>query len=267
MVSLRWDAANACWWWADRAAGLLQQWNPEGALLASWELPDEALPLAACTSGQLLLAQPKRLCLALPRGRSRSAWTLEALRAVEPAEPRTSVHGGVIDHLGQLVFGTRNDSPDGRPIASFSQYSRRHGLRRLALPTVTAATSLCFSPDGTRLFFADGALHRILQCEYDAASATVGGVREFAGTATSPGAALVDGAGMLWSVQGRAVVRYRPDGSIAATYALRQSAPAALAVGGPQGDALLVAWPGGQQQWRCSAPSASAPLFDDTLPL
>lgn len=267
MVSLRWDAASASWWWADRAVGQLQQWPHDGGVADTWALPEEALPLAACASGRLLLAQPKRLCLATPRGRSRSAWTLEPLLAVEPAEPRTSVHASAIDRLGQLVFGTRNDSPDGRPIASFSQYSRRHGLRRLALPTVTVATSLCLSPDGTRLYFADGAQSRILQCDYDAEHASVGAVREFAATAALPGASVMDGAGMLWNVQGRFLVRYRPDGSVCATYPLHQNSPAALALGGSLGDALLVAWPGGRQQWRCAAPSTPLPPFDDTLPL
>jgi len=271
MVSLRWDAAAACWWWAERHSGLLLQWPRQAdhgnAAVGRWALPDEALPLATCQSGRLLLAQPKRLCLATPRGRSRSAWTLEPLLAVEPAEPRTSVQEGAIDRQGKLVFGTRNDSPDGRPIASFSQYSRRHGLRRLALPTVTQATSICFSPDGTQLYFADGALHRILQCDYDAESATVGGAREFAATVAPPGPALVDGAGMLWSVQGRQLLCYRPDGSTSASHALPPGGPAALALGGPQLDELLVAWPGGRQQWRCAAASQPAPLFDDTLPL
>jgi L-arabinonolactonase len=275
MVSLCWDSTGACWWWADRQTGQLQQWphradmSRAGGVSEHWPLPDEALPLAACLSGRLLLAQPKRLCLASQpplRGRGRSAGTLEPLLAVEPAEPRTSIHEGAIDHQGKLVFGTRNDSPDGRPIASFSQYSRRHGLRRLALPTVTAATSICFSPDGTLLYFADGALHRILQCDYDAETATVGGAREFASTAARPGPAVVDGAGMLWSLQERQLLRYHPDGSLCERHFLRHDGPAALALGGPQLDQLLLAWPGGRRTWRC-APALPTPAFDDTQPL
>ncbi|WP_414636782.1 hypothetical protein [Aquabacterium sp.] len=37
----------------------------------------------------------------------------------------------------------------------FFRYSQRNGLRRLALPPVSMANSICFSPDGGTMYFTD----------------------------------------------------------------------------------------------------------------
>ena len=232
-LRLRWDAGSAHWWLADGSAGTLQVRGPAGQDGGSWLLPEDAMPLAGAASGRLLLCQPKRLFAGLPRQRSRRAWSLEQLAAVDPAEPRTSIHDGCADRHGNLVFGTRNDGPDGRPIGSFFQYSRRHGLRRLALPTVRAACALCLSPDGRTLYFADGAWPGLLQCDYDAERAATSHVRSFSATDEPPGQAVVDSAGQLWLLCGKQLLQLGPDGSLLGASLLRSAAPATLAFGGP----------------------------------
>jgi L-arabinonolactonase len=244
---LRWDGATARWWWADGAAGTLRAWSHDSQLLTHCALPDEAGAFAHCSSGRLLLCQPKRLCLAAaPTGtqaRTPRAWRLRPLAAVDPAEPRTSIHDGRTDRRGFFVFGTRNDGADARPIGSFYQYSRQYGLRRLALPAVTVAASICFSVDGSRMYFADGAQSRILQCDYDAESAGIANVRPFADAGAMPEGALVDRDGNLWSAQAGAgrLVQYAPDGSVARRFALPWGAPASPAFGGDALDQLAVA--------------------------
>jgi L-arabinonolactonase len=243
---LRWNRATACWWWADPAAGTLRAWSHDGLDDLCCALPDDAGAFMHCSSGRLLLCQPKRLCVAiapdLSRPRTPRGWRLRAVCAVDPAEPRTSIHEGRTDRRGFFVFGTRNDGADGRPIGSFYQYSHQHGLRRLALPAVTVATSICFSADGRSLYFADGAHPRILQCDYDAASATIANVRLFADAGALPEASVVDRDGTLWNAQAGAgrLVQYAPDGSVLQRLALPWGAPASPAFGGAALDQLVV---------------------------
>lgn len=267
---LRWDGASGCWWWADGAAGTLRTWSHDGLHeLACW-LPEDAGAFAHCRSGAMLLCQPKRLCFASTPGAGRArtprGWRLHAACAVDPAEPRTSIHEGRTDRSGAFVFGTRNDGIDGRPIGSFYQYSTRHGLRRLALPAVTVAASICFSVDGRTLYFADGALARILQCDYDASSAAVSNVRSFAETGALPEGSVIDSAGKLWNAQAGAgrLVQYAPDGQVLQRLALPWGAPASPAFGGAALDQLVVG--GADGLIRIFAAGASGlhdTLFDD----
>jgi L-arabinonolactonase len=243
---LRWDGATDSWWWADGAAGTLRSWTHDGLRETRCMLPADAHAFAHCSSGRLLLCQPKRLCFATAPDASRGAtargWRLRAACAVDPAEPRTSIHEGCTDRRGYFVFGTRNDGADARPIGSFYQYSLQHGLRRLALPAVTVATSICFSVDGRTLYFADGALTRIFQCDYDADSAGIANVRGFADAGALPEASVVDAAGNLWNAQAGAgrLVRYAADGSVLQRLALPWGAPSSPAFGGTALDQLVV---------------------------
>lgn len=267
---LRWDGATGCWWWADGAAGTLRTWSHDGLHELGVWLPEDAGAFAHCRSGAMLLCQPKRLCFATAPDASRSrtprGWRLHAACAVDPAEPRTSIHEGRTDRRGFFVFGTRNDGVDGRPIGSFYQYSNQHGLRRLALPAVTVAASICFSVDGRTLYFADGAHPRILQCDYDADSAGIANVRTFADTGALPEGALVDRGGNLWNAQAGAgrLVQYALDGSVLQRLALPWGAAASPAFGGGALDQLAVGSAGGLIRFSdAGAVGLHDTLFDD----
>lgn len=214
--SLRWDPATQRWWWAGSGKPAVYAWSPARQTMLTCHLPDQAGMLAHCASGRLLLALAKRVCLAeIPSGGSSHQLRLHPLAPVEAAEPRTSVCDGRTDRRGNLVFGTANEGGDQRPIGSFFQFSLAHGLRRLALPTVTRAASICFDQAGTRMYFADAAGHGISVCDYDADGARVSQVRPFVTLADGIGArgATIDAEDCLWSAQSGRLVRYAPDGS------------------------------------------------------
>jgi L-arabinonolactonase len=246
---LRWDGATARWWWADSAAGTLRAWSYDSQLSMHCALPDEAGAFAQCSSGRLLLCQPKRLCLAATpsatQGRAQRAWRLRPLVAVDPAEPRTSIHDGRTDRRGFFVFGTMNEGEDQRPIGSFYQYSLQYGLRRLALPAVSIANSICFSLDGKTMYFTDTPTRRILQCDYDAESAQAANIRLFAAVEDAgafPDGSIVDRNGCLWNAQWGAgrVVQYSSDGRMLRSLRLAVKNPTCLAFGGVQLERLTV---------------------------
>jgi L-arabinonolactonase len=258
---LRWDAQGARWWWSG-ASAVLHAYSVSEQQVQTGRLPDQGGLLAHTRSGRLLLGLPKRLCTALP-GPSARPLRLQPVVAVDPAEPRTSIADGCTDRIGALVFGTANAAADRRPIGSFYHYSRQHGLRRLALPAVAQASGICFSMDGSRLYFADAAKARILQCRYDAATASVSEVSLFAELAPGfgPRGAAIDAEDCLWSAQAGRLVRYAPDGSMLQSLDIDCSSPAfggsGLAQFSAAGSQGLVALP------APPAPGFPSALFDD----
>ena len=243
---LRWDARTSRWWWSSTSAAALHAFSPRDQTTLTCRLPDGAGMVAHCKSGNLLIGLPKRLCVAsAPRhSEGQSRLRVRALVAVDAAEPRTSITDGCTDRRGFLVFGTGNASSDKRPIGSFYQYSVKYGLRRLALPSVAQASSICLSNDGRRLYFADAAIGRILRCDYDAELAMVANIATFAelGNIPKPRGAVVDAAGCLWSAQPGQLVQYDPDGKAVRRIALDCGTPA---FGGAYLGQLMVAGPSG----------------------
>jgi L-arabinonolactonase len=263
--NLRWDASGGRWWWSHSGASSVHAWSENDNATLTGKLPDQAGLIVHCSSGRLLVGLPKGLCLAEAPAASRPAQQLKVrpLVPVDAAEPRTSISDGCTDRRGFLVFGTANASGDQRPIGSFYQYSVRHGLRRLALPTVARASGICFSGDGQRMYFADAARAAIMCCDYDAEQGCVSRIGTFA--ELEPGAAargcVVDQAGCLWSAQTGQIVQYDANGKLLRRIAIDCAAPA---FGGARLDRLMAAGPEGLVRLPDTASSGHADaLFDD----
>jgi L-arabinonolactonase len=110
---------------------------------------------------------------------------------------------------------------------------------------VAIANSICFSPDGRRMYFCDTTTRRIMVCDYDSASARVGQPRVFVEKAPDegwPDGSTIDARGCLWNAEwgNAAVARYAPDGRLLARYSVPVSHVTCPAFGGPAGDQLLV---------------------------
>nr|WP_315221402.1 SMP-30/gluconolactonase/LRE family protein [uncultured Duganella sp.] len=241
--ALRWDPAGRCWRWPDPQGGQLYAWPAPAGMPSGLRLMENACVMACCSSGRVLLGQGKRLGMVdLPTpGQASRPLQSQVLLTVDAAEPRTSISDGCTDRGGNFVFGTANTASDQRPIGSFYQYSQRHGLRRLALPVVVKAGGIAFSTDGRRMYFADTAQGDILQCEYDAERAKVSDVKTFAAVlAPGAGAAVVDSADRLWSVQGGALVQYGPHGGALRRIGMAREAAVGVAFGGEGLRQLLV---------------------------
>ncbi len=242
---LQWHGGR--WWWTDIEAATLHAWRPAEPLPLTCRLPDRLGSFAHCRSGRVLLGLAKRLALATLDD-DLNLGPLQTLAPVDAAEPRTRINDGRTDRSGNFVFGTLNEDGERRPrstIASFYQYSLRHGLRRLALPAVAIANSLCFSLDGRTLYFCDTLTQRILQCDYDADSAQVDHIRPFTEMDLPdawPDGSVVDAQGCLWNAQWGAgrVARYDASGALMATYTAPTAHTTCPALGGPGRDELML---------------------------
>ncbi|MCV2354296.1 SMP-30/gluconolactonase/LRE family protein [Paucibacter sp. B2R-40] len=245
---LQWHAGSARWWWTDIEASTLHAWTPGDESTLNVKLPDRLGSFAHCRSGRLLLGLAKRLCLATLadlQATGSSVPAIQSLVPVDPAEPRTRINDGRTDRRGFFVFGTMNQASDKRPIGSFYQYSLQHGLRRLALPAVAIANSICFSPDGRTMYFCDTLSQAIMQCDYDADSAQVANLRLF--TRVTPDHAWPDGSviaadGSLWNAQWGAgrVAQYSPDGQLMHIVGVPATNTTCPAFGGDDFDQLMV---------------------------
>jgi L-arabinonolactonase len=245
---LLWDARVGRWLWTDIESATVHAWTPGSASAVAYRVPDRTGSMVICQSGRLLLGLAKQLCFAgPPNGADNNGSQLQPVKPVVPVDPleaRTRINDGRTDRSGNYVFGTLNEAPEKRPIGSFYQFSMAHGLRRLALPACAIANSICFSVDGKTMYFTDTTTRRIMQCDYDAASATTSKVRPFVETDPEawPDGSVIDRNGCLWNAQWGAarVVQYSPEGKVLRTFAIPAKNPTCPAFGGPNLDQLMV---------------------------
>jgi L-arabinonolactonase len=206
-------------WWTDIESSRLWRHRPERAETRSWRLPDRLGSLALCESGRLLLGFAAALHVAdADAADADDVLPTTPLATVPRERASLRVNDGRADRCGNFVFGTLNEDARREPIGRFYQYSARAGLRPLDLAGVAIPNSLCFDLDGRGMYYCDSLQPRILRCDYDAATATVGHARVFAelDAAVSPDGAAIDARGRLWSAQWGAgrVVCHGADGVV-----------------------------------------------------
>ena len=239
-----WSEPRQALLWTDIQARQLWMHGSRTAATRHWTLPDRLGSFVICESGKLLLGLAKGLFLADIDAAAGSDLPVTPVVAVEPDRPRTRINDGRTDRAGHYVFGTYNEAEDGAT-GSFYRYSSSHGLRRLDVDGVTISNSICFSLDGRTMYFCDSPRRRILQCDYDAASAGTGNVREFVRYGPDqgmPDGSVIDADGYLWNAVWRAgkVRRFAPDGTLDREIALPPKNLTCVCFGGSSGDELYV---------------------------
>ncbi len=230
--------------WTDIHSKQLWMHHPETGTTRHWSLSDRIGCLALCKSGKVLLGLSKGLFLAAHHWDSDNLPALSLLMPVEAHEPRTRVNDGRCDRAGNFVFGTLNESSAQEAIGGFYQYSAR-GLRRLNLGGVAIPNSICFSPDGSIMYYCDSTQQSIRCCNYDAESGETENSRVFATlprAGSCPDGSTIDAQGCLWNAQWGAsqVVRYTPQGEIDRIVSLPAKNPSCVAFGGAHLNRLYI---------------------------
>jgi L-arabinonolactonase len=237
-----WSRRRRALVWTDiQSAQVWQAPHPDGEP-RTWAQPDRVGCMAECESGAFLLGSTKAISRSVLAEKQEGA---DLLTEVEPGVPHTRINDGRTDRAGNLVFGTLNEDPGQQKIGSFYQFSARHGLRRLALPSVVIPNSICFSPDGRTMYFCDSVERRIMQCRYEADAASVAEVREFVAFDSHqgfPDGSIVDAEGCLWNAEWRAarVRRYTPAGRVDRDIAVPAKNPTCVVFGGSGLDELFI---------------------------
>ncbi len=242
-----WCERRQTLYWTDIEAACLYAWQAADGQTRQWPMPERVGSFALCQ-------QPGQLLLGLASGIALYNLDTEACSAVLPVEadePRTRINDGRCDAQGRFVFGMFNQAPDGAALGHFYRVDGRAGLgntglliERLALPAVSVANCIAFSPDGRRMYFTDSPRREIFCVDYPA-QGPLGKPRSFARLPEGdgfPDGATVDADGGLWCAlwEGGCVLRFDGDGQETNRLPMAARRPTCPAFGGPALDTLFV---------------------------
>ncbi len=248
--------------WTDIPQATLWSYSPASGRSFSWRMPERLCSFALTGSDDCLL-------LALASGLAFFRFsTGEVTRIVEVEAdiPATRINDGRCDRQGRFVFGMFNQE-DGakRALGGFYRLNTDLSLERLPLGNAAIANSICFSPDGRRMYYADSVTREIRCCQYDPDSGAIGASQVFVPADAAPGepdGSCIDAEGCLWTTRWGAgqVMRFAPDGRLDRVLTLAAPQPSCPAFGGPDLSTLYVtsAWLGMTGGDRAAAPLSGA---------
>ncbi len=233
-----WCERTQCLLWTDIDRATLYAHEGRSGTNLAWPMP-EPLGSFALTDDADLLLLGLATQLAFYRLSTRQ---LVPVCRIEENLPGTRINDGRCDRQGRFIFGTFNGM-GADAICSFYRLDADLHVERLPLPHVTVANSICFSPDGRRMYYADSPAKAIRCCNYNPVTGALSHDRLFADLADQPGepdGSATDSDGYLWNAQWRGgrIVRFAPDGGIERVIELAAGLPTCIAFGGAQLDVL-----------------------------
>jgi L-arabinonolactonase len=234
-------------------------WSAEHSLLMWTDIHGKALwTLDPVTQEAHSHALPERLaCFALRRGQ---AWSRilaafadgfalydvltgerQDLARFEADKPGTRLNDGRTDPAGRFIAGGMDEGDPMSPISSVVVVDRDLSVRTL-FDGVACANSTCFSPDGTRLYFADSPTGALEVFDYDVTEGAASGRRTLVQTKGVPDGSCVDAEGYIWNAvwEGYRVERYAPDGRLDRVVDLPVAKPTCCDFGGPNLETLYI---------------------------
>ena len=232
-----WSPEEQALWWVDIRGCAVHRFDWATEQTDSWQLPEPVGSLALRAQGGLLVALRGGLSFFDPfSGR------LEQVAAPHAGRADLRFNDGKCDRQGRFWVGSMHDSvraPHG------SLYRLDADLTCTAmLDDIDIPNSLCWSPDGTTMYFADSPLHTMSAYPFDPPTGTLGERRIFTRVAPPavPDGATVDAEGFVWCAHwgGARIVRTAPDGREDRVVALPVAHPTSCAFGGPDLRTLFV---------------------------
>ena len=257
-----WNATAGVLTWGDIYRRRIHELDPANGARQHWVMPDRLSAAIPRRAGGMVVALARALAVFDP-----ATGRLDEIARID-ADDRHRFNDAKCDGQGRLWIGSMNEA-DLRPTGALYCFDGA-GLRRVEAG-IAIGNSLAWSPAGDLLYFADTPDRRIRVYDFDGSDGSVSGRREFAavdGEAAFPDGSATDGEGHLWNAQWGAgrVVRYAPDGQVAAIVSVPASRPTSVCFGGPDLTTLFItsaACELSQAQLRCE-PHAGAVFAIDT---
>ncbi|MFE1548166.1 SMP-30/gluconolactonase/LRE family protein [Streptomyces sp. NPDC058718] len=241
-----WDDRRQELLWVDIPEGLVHRAaltggedGPDLALLTTLRFDRPVGAVALCASGALLAAAGTSVLHLAEDSPVAGAVALAAPVLPDDGLPRR-MNDAAVDPAGRLLAGTM--AYDESPGAGSLYRLDGDGLVTL-LESVTISNGLGWSPDGSRLYYADSPTGRVDVFAYDPESGALSDRRPFAVLDRGvPDGLTVDSAGRVWVAVwgGGEVLAFEPDGTLHARVDVPASHVTSCAFAGPARDVLVI---------------------------
>jgi len=234
-----WSIDEQKLYWVDIEKSELWRYDPETGDTKVWETPERVGSFTFREQGGLLVAFESGMVFWDPESRQ-----TKRIQNFEPDLVTTRTNDGRCDRQGRFIIGGMNEAEDGDAISNVYRLDPDLHIHQI-ISSVTCANSICFSPDGKVMYFADTPTGQIWAYDYDTHTGAVANRRVFTDFFDQPGmpdGSIVDAEGFLWNAQwnGHRVVRYRPDGTVDRIVDMPVINPTCVAFGGKDLDVLYV---------------------------
>jgi L-arabinonolactonase len=232
-----WDAREERLWWTDIQERCLYRYDPRASSLKRYEVPERLCSFGFVENSERLIAAfESGLALYHPDS-SHVEWI---------ARPRHDAanmrfNDGRVDRQGRFWTGSMTE---GAAESKGKLYCLDGSRLQVHLSNIAISNSICFSPDGKHLYFADTPRRVIQRYDFDVTRGIISNPQTFARTPEGafPDGSSVDTSGHVWNAHWNAgrVMRYAPDGSISGEIQIPTSQPTCVAFGGHELDLLFV---------------------------
>jgi L-arabinonolactonase len=237
-----WSVAEQCLWWVNcEQPFAVHRWNPASGKHDVWPMPMRVGGLVLKAGGRVLVTLADGLYDFDPATAGLTP------RVASPLPAHVKLHECGLDRQGRFWTGgyDHHFTPTNRSSAD-AAFLRLDGDRLTpAIPGISVANGLAFSPDGLTMYASDSPKDIVDAFDLNPATGAVSNRRPFLkverGDAHIDGAT-VDAEGGYWfAAVGRSQLRrHRPDGTLDRTIELPFSNPTKLAFGGPDLDVIYV---------------------------
>ena len=232
-----WDPIDERVWWTDIQERRLFRYDPHKSALQIFELPERLGSFGLIEgSNAIIAAFEPGFAIYHPESGS-----LDWLVRPEHGAKNVRFNDGRVDRQGRFWAGSMVEG-EGEPTGKL--YCLRGMSLEVRLTNIAISNSICFSPDGRYLYFADTPQRAILRYDIDPSSGSIGNRKVFARTppGSFPDGSNVDAQGYLWNAHWGAgrVVRYALDGSVDLEIDIPATQPTCVAFGGANLDMLYV---------------------------
>ncbi|MEM7188993.1 MAG: SMP-30/gluconolactonase/LRE family protein [Pseudomonadota bacterium] len=208
---IQWREDQQRLWWTDIHGCMLWSCDESGGDVQKLVTPERLGSFAFDPDGHLLCAFESGLF----------RWNLEGdrldrLTDFEPTHPTSRMNDGRCDRQGRFVAGGIDE--DGlQQTSSVIRYVGGHA--ETVLDQIGCANSICFSPAGDWMYFADTPTRQIRRFRCDPGTGKLGPAEAFFSDPDTPGfpdGSCIDSAGALWNARfnGSCVQQVHPDGSL-----------------------------------------------------
>jgi L-arabinonolactonase len=206
-----WDDLEGLLYWVDVQGAQIWQYNPATGNSRSFQMPGRMGAIALRRKGGLVAALEDGVAAV-----NLDSCTFERLVDIVHPGSHVRLNDSRVDRSGRFICGAMDE--DFSHTTSVYRVDADHTAHPI-IEDVGIANSICFSPDGSIMYFADTRKDVIVAYDYDQSAGVPHDPKLFVDLADQPGhpdGSTVDAEGFVWNGQfgGGRVVRYAPDGGI-----------------------------------------------------